>query len=220
MKFNFWLELPTAILSLLGDHLTDNDIEIANNLLNTCKSIEYLTNGIQKEIEVIINSGNFYQISNQINNLKNRLAQIEKEKSVILIQAIKFSVKLSSNFINSIKQNSDSIFDHIQLTKIKYFLNLVKNCISQLNYHLEKRNGSFVFSNEQESELTFCKVIRIYFEKVESKLYNTSVQIINNSFEDVKTKKKRSMSYVHEQKPEDNPTPYSTPQMKLLRLED
>lgn len=220
MKFNFWLELPTAILSLLSENVSNNDIEIANNLLNTCKSIEYLTNGIQKEIEIIINTGNFYHISNQINNLKNRLTQIEKEKSVILIQAIKFSVKLSSNFITSIKQNKDSFYDHIQLTKIKYFLNLIKNCINQLDYHLEKRNGSFVFSCEQESELTFCKVIKIYFEKVESKLYNTSVQIINNSFEDVKTKKKRSMSYVHDSKPEDNPTPYSTPQMKLLRLED
>ncbi len=219
MKFNFWLELSTAILSLLNDNISDKDIEIANNLLNTCKSIEYIVNSILKEIEIILNSGNSYQISNQINSLKIRLAQVEKEKSVILIQAIKFSVKLSSNFVSNIIHGNDASRDKIQLTKIEYFLKLVKNCINQLDYHLEKRNWSFVFSHEQESELTFCKVIKIYFEKLQSKLYNVSVQILNSLNDEVKTKKKRSLSFVHDSKANE-PTPNSTPQMKLLRLDD
>ena len=198
MKFSYWLELPMAISTLLGSYNTIEDLELAKHLLNTSKAMELLTIRLEKEIDKIslnsdISSNNIEELTKTI---INRLNNLEKEKSLIIIQSIKFSIKLASKFLRIIEENCinvktkfncmtnfnlSNVPDHFTLTKIKYFLSLIKNILTQLNYYLDSKNykeSSQLYT--QEPEIQFCCIIKIFFEKIESKLFNISVNFLSN----------------------------------------
>jgi len=221
MKFNFWLELPTAIISLLAEDSLLEDNEIAKKLLLTSKSFDQIVNKINNNIEIMSSSLCSYQSNDLINSLKLRLKSIENEKSHILIQAMRFTVKLSSKFCSLIENqvNESKSTDNILLTKIKYFLNLIQNSVKSLNYHIETVKNSSLFCIESESELNFCYTLKVYFEKMEAKIYNISLSYLNNSISEYNTvNKKRSNSFLEKDRNGSDPSPFSTPQIKLLKI--
>lgn len=211
MKFSYWLELPMVITALLESNNTVEDLELAKNLLNSSKAIELLCLRLEKDIDRVSNLSNINVNSNEdnYNKLLSRLNNLEKEKSLIMIQSIKFSIKLASKFLKLIedkcilikKNNNDSntnknnnnysnlffdlnissVPDHYTLTKIKYFLNLIKNILVQINTYLKSKNykeSSKLYA--QEHEIQFCCIVKIFFEKIESKLFNISIDFLKN----------------------------------------
>lgn len=212
MKFNFWLELPTAMSSLLNFDLSEDDQNLSKYLHNTSKTNEILANKILNEIEILEINGIHFNFKKKIQILKEKLNVIEKEKSIILMNAMKFSIKLTSKFISELSHAN--LTDNLTLTKIKYFLTLIKNCLFQLNIHLDSKKGTLIFNNEQDSELNFCYMMKIFFEKTEAKLFNISMSYLNLSISNFNSKK-TAFTLVSKEH-----TPFSTPQMKLLRIDD
>lgn len=181
MKFNYWLELPMALITLLEGNLTLDEIELGKHFLNTSKAMETLTIKLEKEIDRISIS---YITSKKelINSTLLRLKTLEKEKSLIMIQAIKFSVKLSSKFMNHIERNTDFVLlqnDYIMLTKIKFFLNILKSILTNINDHLkdEVKQENLQIQNADQ-EIQFCYVLKIFYEKIESKIFSLSIKHI------------------------------------------
>lgn len=249
MKFSYWLELPMAIITLIDTHNSLEDIELARQLLNTSKAMEQLTHKLEKDIEIISLSGNF---SNQkskeaIQILTQRLRSIEAEKSNIMIQAIKFSIKLSNKFSSIIENSILKVDapDNYLFTKIKYFLNLIKNVQYQIMSHIEseKLNDKDLYS--QNAEIQFCSIIKIYYEKIESKLFGISMKYITNNIQDTSSTedssikdfnsgnilkpssendfyKKRANSYCNKESLQEieDPDVFKTPQLKLLRIDN
>ena len=212
MKFNFWLELPTAMLSLLNFEISEDDKNLSKYLHNTSKRNDILANKILNDIEILEINGIHFNFKKKIQILREKLNEIEKEKSIILINAMKFSIKLTSKFISELS-NAD-LTDNLTFTKIKYFLTLIKNCLCHLNSHLDSKKGTLIFNNEQESELNFCYMMKIFFEKTESKLFNISMSYLNLSLSNLNSKKSAFTLLSKEH------TPFSTPQMRLLSIDD
>lgn len=215
MKFYYWLELPTAIISLLSEKSTIEESSTAAKLLNSSKVISQMTSKLYQSIDLLSLSVGF-ENSNSIKTLKKRIQDLEKEKSCIVIQAMKFSVQLSSKLGSIIEEEiktSRSMIDNILLTKIKYFLTLLKNTINQLTIHIQSKNNNFILG-ELESELNFCHALKVFFEKLESKFFNFSMNYIN---------KKSSIGGINEDliqngKEKNSPSPYSTPQIRTLKI--
>lgn len=214
MKFYYWLELPTAIISLLSEKSTLEESSTAAKLLNSSKVISQMTSKLYQSIDLLSLSVGF-ENSNSIKTLKKRIQDLEKEKSCIVIQAMKFSVQLSSKLGSIIEEEiktSRSMIDNILLTKIKYFLTLLKNTINQLTIHIQSKNNNFIIG-ELESELNFCHTLKVFFEKLESKFFNFSMNYIN---------KKSSIGVMNDDnqngKEKNSPSPYSTPQIRTLKI--
>lgn len=251
MKFSYWLELPMAIITLIDTHNSLEDIELARQLLNTSKAMEQLTRKLEKDIDIMAASGNYFNHKSKeiINSLKQRLNSIEKEKSSIMIQAIKFSIKLSNKFSNIIENCilKAEFPDQFILTKIKYFLSLIKNVQCQVMSHIEAHKSTESDLLSQNTEIQFCSVIKIFFEKIESKLFGMSLKFITNNIQEVNSTsegivkdkefnhgvilkpsgendlyKKRANSFCNKEKVQENEEidVFKTPQLKLLRIDN
>jgi len=187
MKFNFWLELPMAIMSLLDTYNSLEDLELGNSLLNSCKAMEHIFAKIDKEVDLISSSCylNENKAKEVISGLKKRLIIVEKEKTEIILQSMKFSVKLTSKFISIIEKSllESNSPENILIGKIKYFLNLIKSAITQINSHINKsRNpNSLSVSLNTEEEEKFCFTLKHFFEKSEAKLFKYSLNLITNN---------------------------------------
>jgi hypothetical protein len=251
MKFSYWLELPMAIITLIDTNNSLDDIELARQLLNTSKAMEQLTNKLDKDITMIASSGNSFilQANDVVISLKKRLHSLEKEKSGIMVQAIKFSIRLSSKLASVLEATlaQEEFPDHIVLTKIKYFLSLIKNILIQLNTYLETKKTKESPLYTQDIEYQFCSIIRIFFEKIESKIFGMSLKFFaihdvesienvakeandfnsnailrpNNDMNDFN--KKRANSFCNKGmllEKDDDIGVFSTPQIKLLRIDN
>lgn len=187
MKFNFWLELPMAIMSLLDTYNSIDDLELGNSLLNSCKAMEHIFSKIDKEVDLISSSCylNESKAKEVISGLKKRLTIVEKEKTEIILQSMKFSVKLTSKFISIIEKSvlESNSPENILIGKIKYFLNLIKSATTQINNHINKSRtaNSLSVSLNTEEEEKFCLTLKQFFEKSEAKLFKYSLNLITNN---------------------------------------
>ena len=182
MKLNFWLELPIALISVFEQNVSLDDVEKGKSLLNTSKAMEQIYSKIQKELDYIATSS--YLSSDKTKEMAKKISlslqTIEKENSQIILQAMKFSVKLINKFILLIEQEakfSKSQNDIIILEKIKYFLSLIKASVNILNS--TKVN---IYSSSEEN---FCSLFKLYLEKSEAKLFEISMGFLSSSMQNI-----------------------------------
>lgn len=187
MKYSFWLELPTTLINLLDSYVSLEDIDLSSKLTNSNKAMENITFKIIKEIDIISNNCflNTVEAKEHISNLMKRLSFIEKEKNIIVVQSMKFSVKLVSKlttYITKLSNSNDTVLSMKEIiTKIKLLLNVIKTALNQVNIHLNYEKSSFNMSIEHENEIIFCRMLKMFFEKSESKIFQMSLSLITTS---------------------------------------
>ena len=182
MKFNFWLELPVALISVFEQNVSLDDVEKGKSLLNTSKAMEQIYSKIQKELDYIATSSylSFEKTKEMVKKISLSLQTIEKDNSHIILQAMKFSVNLINKFISLIEQEakfSKSQNDIIILEKIKYFLSLIKASVNIIN--------STKVNMYSSSEENFCSVFKLYLEKSEAKLFEISMGFLTSSMQNI-----------------------------------
>lgn len=187
MKFNFWLELPVALISVFEQNASLEDVEKGKSLLNTSKAMEQIYFKIQKELDYIATSSylSSEKTKDMVKKITMSLQIIEKESSQIILQAMKFSVRLINKFISYIELESKFSFnqnDIIILEKIKYFLSLIKASVNILN--------STKVNMYSSSEEHFCSVFKQYLEKSEAKLFEISMGFLSSSVQNIQEDKK------------------------------
>lgn len=196
MNFNFWLELPTALINLFSEIPNQNEYNIALSLLNTSKTINQIQFQLVQEVERLESKENKSEEKNLIQLLMLKMKSIEKQKSDLLFESIKISIKISNQYISLIDQGKYQSFftEDSLLLKIKYFLCLIKYCNENIQQCLEVNNRLNTFGEEVREEASFCQKMKLFFQKLESRLYFFSLNLINSSFrlyENVNNKDKK-----------------------------
>ena len=147
MKIDFWLELPIAIVCLLGDEVKESEKEESKNLIsnknimndiikNIENSIDNYIENLKVKKDISTNNNNEQHIESivqtykEIEKLKERFKKIQKERSLIVIKSIKFSIGLIKRLAlwteNKINLKQD-ILNHNVYEKVKMMLALVRN---------------------------------------------------------------------------------------------
>jgi hypothetical protein len=109
--------------------------------------------------------------------IRNKLFQLQKEKTELLCQSIKFSIKLMNKMIllieNSTQMNENRThFESDLLMKIKLFLKITRVVMEKAKEQVKESEG---LQNE------FFQMILAFNEKIQAKLYNISNIIIQTS---------------------------------------
>jgi hypothetical protein len=109
--------------------------------------------------------------------IRNKLFQLQKEKTELLCQSIKFSIKLMNKMIllieNSTQMNENRThFESDLLMKIKLFLKITRVVMEKAKEQVKESEG---LQNE------FFQMILAFNEKIQVKLYNISNIIIQTS---------------------------------------
>ncbi len=149
MKYDYWFELPIALLSLISEDYFKEDRMYAN-LIFTSYKVRTTHLPLKKFLE------SFNQIKEQINNLttsnqkhsqkklntkelqfyqqvKHKLFLLQKEKAEICCSSIKFSIKMMSQLVKAIKGD----FDHFYLNQLQK-LKVIKLLFKILKITLSK----------------------------------------------------------------------------------
>lgn len=138
MKIDYWLELPTALIDLLGEHSDENERELSKHLITTNMQMKSLIKKIEDEITFFLKKASYSKeeekIISEINKLQLRIENIQKERTNILIQAVKFSISLLNKLVASAEaevKSKQSILDYRFFTKIKLAISIVRNIYCQ-----------------------------------------------------------------------------------------
>jgi len=138
--------------------------------------------------------------------IKVKIKQISKEKIELVCKSIKFSIQLISkifetiqntnininkfysnypNNINSGIKNDINVNELDLLTKIKLFLKITRLIVENTNKEIEEiktknLNENFANFSNLNNSIEFFGMIKIYTEKIQTKLYTLSNEIVKN----------------------------------------
>jgi hypothetical protein len=182
MKFDFWFDLPQALVNVTQDTLSNEEKEYSKVLYNSYNSFKNTLDSISNMID-----RNIQNFSNEdLEKVNHRINMIKKENAELLCKAVKFSTKVMTKLLSSIETYQSCKITEVELlTKIKLFLKITRVIIENAKIHSQNTKGK-----EQEffnMYLIFYIRIHIFTEKVQSRLFNVSNVIIKLSLE----KKKR-----------------------------
>lgn len=138
MKFDFWFDLPEALVNIMESNLSKEDIEYSSILFNSYQSFNKTFNTVNNLLSTNMNSlsnGNLEVIQNKMNSIKIETAEL-------LCKAIKFSTKLMSKLLGIVENyKSCKISDVDLLTKIKLFLKITRLVIENSKSQAQNRLG-------------------------------------------------------------------------------
>ena len=206
MKIDFWLELPTVLLDLIGEKADNEEKVIAKNLLTTNLSISNLVNKVDLEIGKI--NFEFEEKSREI--LMNRLKNFEIERTNLVVSSIKFSVKLLKKlFLNLENDINTNLYNYNLYNRLKLSLCVLKSLynkvyeqicylVTKVNKESNERLINVNNSNFEENQLnanpefSFFYLFKIFIEKIENNFYNLSLKLISFNFKTNSEEKEES----------------------------
>lgn len=120
--------------------------------------------------------------------LKQKFSDLHKEKAQLVCQAIKFSTKIMTKILNSIEKVTEAdkqnelhhLTDPVDLlTRIKLFLKITRIVVENANKELTECKGQ---------QMQFFTMIKVFTEKIQSRLYSISNELIKNLMKNAKRK--------------------------------
>jgi hypothetical protein len=118
--------------------------------------------------------------------IREKLSVVQREKTALVCQSIKFSTKIMNKILTAIEKvtdvsNGQGILHSSQpadlLMKIKIFLKITRLITEQVNVEVSQSQGP---------ENQFFSMIKIFTEKIQSKLYNLSNDLIKRLLSNTK----------------------------------
>lgn len=100
-----------------------------------------------------------------LKGLKQKIFEIQQQKTELVCQAIKMSTKLMSRLVNELKDQEKETVDKQVLTKVKLFLKITRLVVD---------NSQAGAASCQGKQKEFFATIQIYTEKIQSQLYDIS----------------------------------------------
>jgi hypothetical protein len=134
--------------------------------------------------------------------IKQKILDLQKEKTQLLCQAIKFSTKIMTKILYSIEKisevNKEEGIHHLcnpvdHLTRIKLFLKITRVVVEYANKELIESKGQ---------QMQFFTMIRVFTEKIQSKLYALSFSLIEDLTKNTKRNSKEENSRIEVNKEE------------------
>ncbi len=183
MKYDFWMDLPLSLIELGGSIMTKEDNLMASVIQNSNMVFNIIT--IQKYRE-IFNQNNLLNFDlhnsskDELQAIKHKIFELQKEKTQLLCKSIKFCTKIMTKILNSIERVNDvrecETGDHSNdpvdvLTRTKLFLKITRLVVDHANKQLAESNGQ---------QLQFFTMIKVFTEKIQSRLYSISNELIKN----------------------------------------
>ena len=138
MKFDFWFDLPQALVSVMESNLSKEDIEYSSVLFNSYQSFNKTFNTVNNVLSTNMNSLS----SGDLEVIQNKMNSIKIETAELLCKAIKFSTKLMSRLLGILENyNSCKITEVDLLTKIKLFLKITRLVIENSKSQAQNTQG-------------------------------------------------------------------------------
>lgn len=169
MKIDYWLELPTAIIDLLGEVSSDQDKQKSRYLASANYQMNLMINKVDQQMTNILNIKNELKTdNNQLNliyALKLRIDNIQKERTAMMIQAINFSISLLNNLSEVIENEINlkkSELDFKLLNKIKLTISIVRTMYAESLKYLA---ASVKKVNDEKSKIN-CNRTRTAIEEL------------------------------------------------------
>jgi hypothetical protein len=138
MKFDFWFDLPQALVNIMDSILTIDEVGYSDVLYN---SYQYFKKTLDTVNQIL--SFNYNSISaDELEVVNNKLTSIKKETAELLCKAIKFSTKLMTKLLSIVENYQSSKFTEVDLlTKIKLFLKITRLVIDNAKTHAQNTTG-------------------------------------------------------------------------------
>ncbi len=118
--------------------------------------------------------------------IKQKILDLQKEKTQLLCQSIKFSTKIMTKILSSIERvtevNKENEIHHLPdpvdlLTRIKLFLKITRLVVENANKEISESKGQ---------QMQFFTMIKVLTEKIQSKLYSISNELIKSLMKNAK----------------------------------
>jgi len=196
--FEYWTELPQTLAEIYSELLPSELVQFSKIIYSTSKKV--LT--VQEEIVKQFNGLNLNEIKKEEKMiLQDKFAKIEKEKSLLAIQGVKTTTKLFSEILKYFEEKV-SFPSKENLTQLKLTLNFTRLITSKLNeeysfstsqstqaniayFNKDNQNSNTNEASclssccdEEKQKLEFIKVFNCFIEKVQSKLFTKSNELV------------------------------------------
>jgi len=182
--FDYWTELPQGICSLFSE-ISEELIRISNTIFISSGKIM----NSQAQIIKIIKSIDSSMISKADQELLSaKLETIEKEKQSLSVQSIKTTVKILNEIIKIIESQQKPSKD--LLSKLSILMKFTKSIIEKINFEksfYQEKNENLGLSlvekeqecQENQEKIEFCELILCFAEKINSRLFLKSNELLS-----------------------------------------
>lgn len=171
MKFDFWFEIPSSLCNVLKDEIEEQDLKKSQLLFSFSKKLKLELNDIHSDLS------NLSIEDNSKNNIiiKKKLLEINKQEIKLLCESVKFSIHLISNFMMKLEHEGSGNNYEQRIIKLKLMIKL----LSLINLKSAKGINDLTIPNGK----IFFRKINTFSEKVITKLYSISKEIIRRTLE-------------------------------------
>jgi hypothetical protein len=138
MKFDFWFDLPQAIVNIMENNLTLDEVGYSDVLYNSYQSFKKTLDTVNQILSI-----NYHSISaDELEVVVQKMNCIKKETAELLCKAIKFSTKLMTRLLTIVDNyHTFKITEVDLLTKIKLFLKITRLVIDNAKIHAQNAYG-------------------------------------------------------------------------------
>ena len=138
MKFDFWFDLPQALVNVMENTLTKDEVEYSHILFNSYQTYKKTFDSVNQ-----ILATNYQSFSaEELEVVVQRINSLKRENAELLCKAIKFSTKLMSRLLSTVENyHSCKITEIDLLTKIKLFLKITRLVIDNAKTHAQTTSG-------------------------------------------------------------------------------
>jgi hypothetical protein len=138
MKFDFWFDLPQALVNVMENTISTDEIEYSHILLTSYQTFKKTFESVNQ----ILNT-NYHSFSaDELEVVLQRINNLKRETAELLCKAIKFSTKLMSRLLSTVESyHSYKLTEIDLLTKIKLFLKITRLVIDNAKSQAQITNG-------------------------------------------------------------------------------
>lgn len=144
LKFDFWFELPNALICLMNNKCSNDEKNKSNNFLALNKSFNIAIKAINTEVklitdnETLLDSDKSKNISEKLKQINERLLKINSERTKLFISSTQFSISLLKQLCSYLEEECNSF--SYKTNEFKKIDKIFNNCNNSHNSN--SSNGS------------------------------------------------------------------------------
>lgn len=138
MKFDFWFDLPQALVNIMDNNLSAQEVDYSNIIVNSYQSFKETLNSVNQ----ILNTSCHSISADELEPVIQKINSIKREIADLLCKSIKFSTKLMTRLLTIVESYQSNKFTEVDLlTKIKLFLKITRLVIENAKIFAQNANG-------------------------------------------------------------------------------